>query len=235
MSEEETKERVSRPDLAQTGPIRKGAFFKETAGQKHQRSNPDDAVKESIRTAYEIIKDQVDAGEEFIQGVEDGTYSVADAEDDISDLGKDTLRLTGLAIDIWLILINHYYKPRRGRKPDRESKRGKPVASSGPEISFMSKGRHWVIADFQWVNDPGNDQLFVAGLHARGNPEHPAPPVHFLDNTGKGTHVLVADVPDGQPPGIYQGAIVCGDTNEMCGVLTLTIRPGDQPAANEAD
>jgi hypothetical protein len=217
------KNHAKRADPERTGPNRaaRGTGGGSTSGgpdASRRAANHREVIDRAVKLAYDVVDDHIVQGRRAAERLRQGTYSSADFDDDLRQCLDRALRLSK---DLGVVGVDFLDVMRRRAGSRAASDPSAPEAA----LEVNSKRRR---AEVKFHIRPG-----VRGF----NPS--VPPIHSADQhkaalsdvrfeLREGSRpVLVVNIPEDQPPGIYHGAIVDSKTHEPQGFISVRVLKED--------
>lgn len=232
-------DRWRREDPARTRPIRNwSTMYRDSWDLGEADTGPipgtdgglwNETVTQGVELGYRVIEEQIRQGRRVAEQFNLRSYDPAAMGSDFREAGERMWRyyadLAGLWIEFVGSLVGNIdpmrtalaaWQPRTARSDPRKTG-GSPVpitldvASARPVQVALSLSRSRVPQALRvhplWTTDPGRLPLADVGIR---------------HDSGGGV-ALRLRVPDEQPPGLYVGAVVDGDTGEPCGTLSVRL------------
>ncbi len=245
-------ERIKRPEPERDEPIR-NPWASDAAGPTDppgSEAGVDEVIAHAVRLGYRVIGDNIEQGRAAAGRFSQGDYGVEDVPDDLGELAARLLHLgremSVTAFDVMgAILRDPGLRTAFGRRSQARAGSGgstgfdahkpaakpsRPGASSSDRakrdlrLTYAFAGGGRADAEPAWLRQPDEMAMPVhAGLHS---PAPDAPPLRGITFSvapdGLGV-VARIDIPDGQPPGVYSGAVCDSKSHHVLGVMTITV------------
>ena len=241
------EDRIRRPDLDRSGPIRDplsaaapppGA---EAGGPVDggQAASPtvDEVVARAVRVGYQVIEENIRQGCIAAQRVRSNDYRMSDIPDDasktIARLAQLTLQLSTTWFDVIAATMRDpalqsafACKPEDVARARPERRADGAPASAVVAVGFSVRGSRSVEVmpvSLQSLDSPALPT--IGGLYSP-DPNLPAirKAVFRVAADGSGP-VVEIHVPDDHPPGVYHGVIIDRDSQRPLGTLTVRVLP----------
>jgi len=243
-----TNERIKRPLLERSAPIRNWSTLLNAgspgaappgggAGANSEgASGLADAISRSVALGYQVVEEYVRQGERAARRMTSGGYrtdgTAVDAQDLVQRMGQYASELVGT----WLELVQRTAAVRPA--PDGAGAAAVPptVVPNATAVPTARSSRVRVAVRcsrpvevaVELMPEAADARLVVHGLRACEAWKPRLGDVQAIA-AGDDAPLLSVRVPDGHPPGTYEGLIVDESTNRPVGVLCVTIRGGDAP------
>jgi hypothetical protein len=203
--------RTKRDDPPRTGSNRS------TSASGRARSGAQRGViNRAVELAYGVVDSHIEQGRRAAKRVQDGSYSAGNFDDDLKECLTRALKLSKefaiLGVDI-VDAVRRMAGPRSGP--------GSPSAN----IAVEKKGKRQAEVKYDLRSSPDSFSPAVPPLHSADKTKEPLRDVRFVVKDGRS--VLVVNVPDGHPPGVYNGAIVDHLTHEPRGFISVRVLEED--------
>lgn len=243
-------ERLKRPKLHRTRPIRSwSTLFDGGGAEANHASAParedhavslNDVVSRSVDLGYRVVDEYIRRGQEAARRINARSYDVQAMTTDLQDLGVRTLQYASDFAALWFDLVQRAATDSALLKPQAEADgtgattrddmggpapvHGHPAAAAVParvKIEIASAQPTEVALDLS----PGATglPLIVHGLRAV-DPEKPRlSDVGFRSGSDAQPPTVWVRVPPGQPPGVYSGVIVDGQSSRPVGTLSVRV------------
>ncbi len=247
------RERIRRPELERTEPIRRwptlfsGAPQPEGDSASTPRRSLNDAVSRSVDLGYRIIDEYIRQGQRAAQRFNDRSYGTLTMTNDVQELAMRVGQYASEFAAVWFELIQAAVTGPAERQPaplahgDQATVRESPSpgASAVPamapaqapadadrarvRIAITSPRSAEVSLDLR--PDATARPLLVHALR-EADPEKPRiSDVVFEPALNGDPPTLRLRVPADQPPGVYNAVIVDGETSRPVGTISLRIAP----------
>lgn len=218
-----SEDRISRPPLSRKGPDRNfarvldgAAAASEAAGQASSEAAAaaQDFVTDGVRNAYRVIDAYVDQGRRVAKSLGMPSYEPVPAQQ-MTDLSSRWIQAQTELISVWMELATALADSARPAVSN-----GARGSSAGLEFEIQSplaaRARHEIL--------PGREtnSLATHGLRVLDS-DAAAIDVTFGEPDEAGVVVARICVPDGQPAGLYTGALLDAETGETVGSLSLNL------------
>jgi hypothetical protein len=207
-----------------------------------------EAVAETVRTAYDVLNDTVKQGRKAAEQFRGGTYNVRDVPDDVRHMAANMLglakQLSTAAFEICETLLRQADTlmtpppPGSTHVPPFPEPKSHPAQQPGAQpiatpvapmiaLDVLFNGKETVRAHTTTLARPeaptGAAQIGCDGLAQRGGSAAPITDVVFDTNPhGPGLRVMVT-VPKDQPAGVYSGAVYCTTQPLPLGQLVIEV------------
>jgi len=203
--------RVKRDDPQRTRPNRTASAAPPTS--VHQR-----VIEKAVKLAYGVVDDHIAQGQKAAESLRAGTYTSADFDSDLKMLLERALRISkeigALGVDA-LDAVRKMVGPRLGAS-----------AISDVAVEVKSKRRNQVKYDLR--SSPARFSPTVPPLYSADRSKEPLKDIRFEVRDGQHP-VLVVNIPDNHPYGVYSGAIVDSETHEPAGFISVRILEETKP------
>jgi hypothetical protein len=234
----ENRERLHRPELGRTEPIRNvatylgnpvsGAGASSTPEQHGPAETADGAVARGVRLGYSVIEEQLREGQRLAQRLGRAAgKATASGSDEIGPLIERALNLYK---DMGALCFEAIETLARSPVLSAGFSRmwqAKAETEPGPDITYglelASKRRTQVTLNLRRF--PGHFIPLVHTLHASDPAIPPLTGVRFKMEAASQTPILQVEIPDTQAPATYTGVVADSTTNEPCGTICLRILP----------
>jgi hypothetical protein len=236
------RERIRRPELERTEPIRRwpilfsGAPQTEGNSGSAARRSLNDAVSRSVDLGYRVIDEYIRQGQRAAQRFNDRSYGTQTMTNDVQELAMRVGEYASEFATVWFELIQAAVTGAAGRQPTpggtavaRESRAMAPERAAAEadhqrvRIAITSPRSAEVSLDLR--PDATARPLLVHALRAV-DPEKPrVSDVTFEPALNGDPPTLRLRVPADQPPGVYNAVIVDGETSRPVGTISLRITP----------
>jgi hypothetical protein len=213
-----SKTRTSREEPERTGPNRTAngtsAASRTSGGPEtaHRAANHREVIDRAVKLAYGVVDDHIVQGRRAAERLQAGSYSSADFDEDLRQCLNRALRLSK---DLGVVGVDFFDVMRR--------RVGLRLDSSAPEaaLEVNSKGRR---AEVKFHVRPGvrGFNPSVPPIHSADRNKAPLEDIRFELRDGS-RPVLVVNIPEDQPPGVYHGAIVDSKTHEPQGFISVRV------------
>ncbi len=222
------KERMKRPDPERTRPIRMMADYvhrpsesspsgRGPAGNSGKPSaRADKVITDTVKLAYDVAEEQIDQGRLAAERVRDGSYNAADFDEDVRAQVDRLLRVSKDLGVQWFEILNAILKASAGA-----TKTARPTPPVTLSFEVKSSRRAQVTADI-WPT-AGRFVPLVLPLHSDDGDVPPLTNIHLVTDE-RTRPVLVVEIPDKQPAGVYSGVVVDADTRQPGGVVTVRVQ-----------
>ena len=217
--------RVKRPKAERKQPIRttrrilddgmKGS--QQTANAqtdaRREAAPADEIIGKAVKLAYRVVDQHIQQGRHAAARVRAGTYNSVDLEADLKSLVD---RMIGLTRELGSVSVELFDTLIRG-KPEEAA-----TAPSAADVAIEVKSGRRVQVSVKLRPTARGFVPSVPPLHASDRSLAPLDKIHFLVN-GEAQPVLVVEIPDEQPVGIYSGVIVDEKTHEPGGDICVRV------------
>jgi len=214
------KSRARREDPKRAEPNRTGngaSGGSRTSGGAEvgrRAANHREVIDRAVKLAYDIVDEHIVQGRRAAERLRQGAYSSADFDDDLRQCLDRALRLSK---DLGVVGVDFFDVMRR-RAASRTG-----TDSSAPEaaVEVNSKRRR---AEVKFHVRPGVKGFnpSVPPIHSADQGKTPLSDVRFEFRDGS-RPVLVVNIPEDHPPGVYHGAIVDSKTHEPQGFISVRV------------
>ncbi len=243
-----TNERIKRPSLDRTAPIRNwstllnaapsGDAAPAGAADAHGTapSGLGDAISRSVALGYQVVEEYVRQGERAARRMSEGSYrteaATADAQDLVQRMGRYASELVGT----WLELVQRTgattaaapAAPRQGeaaapRHGESAAPRTAPTPARAARLAVALHSSRPAEVMVELAPEAGGARLVVHALRAC---EASKPRLDVEVETRAaldGAPVLSVRIPDEHPPGTYEGLIVDEVTNRPVGAVRVIL------------
>jgi hypothetical protein len=226
------KERLSRPRLARTTPIRnartllKGDFATPKTGESD--GSLTDTLTQSVKLGYSVINDQIERGRKLAEQM--GRRSNGGGlNGGIADIGQ---RILNFSNDLGALYIDLMEMMMRLPK-DVDSLRRFDGNGSGHEGGSSHRASAHIAVDIQGRKhsrvtldlrgESGAGKLVIPALYPLNSSGAPLTDIAVERTGDNGPTTLRIKIPDDQPAGTYTGVAVDGTTNEPRGTLSIQV------------
>jgi hypothetical protein len=174
-------------------------------------------INRAVELAYGVVDGHIRQGQKAAERLRAGTYSSADFDSDLKMCLDRALRLSK---EFGVVGVDFFDAIRRmaGSSAFTASARG------DVDLEVKSKKRAHVKWDLS--SSPAGFSPSVPPLQSADRSKEPLRDVHFKVGEGQ-RHVLVVNIPDEHPNGVYSGAIVDSKTNEPGGFVSVRVTEED--------
>ena len=207
-----TNPRATKPDPERTGPDRT------TSGPAGPTGAPK-VINRAVELAYGVVDDHIRQGQQAAERLRAGTYSSADFD---SDLKMCLDRMLKLSKEFGVVGVDFFDAVRRMAGP----RTGVGAPSGNVDVELKSKKRARVTHELR-SNPPGFSPA-VPPLHSADRTKEPLRDIRFVVREGQ-RPVLVVNIPDNHPSGVYTGAIVDSQTHEPGGFISVRVLEENNP------
>jgi hypothetical protein len=219
--------RRRRPKPARTRPVRDAStLFKGGDPAAESAAGIADAVSQSVRLGYGVIKEQIERGRRTAWQFGGQNTQQEGAAGELNDIGRRILEFSSdfgaLYIDLMEAMARLPSAAHRGHASSAQASSGTPGASgTSLEVEIDARRPSRVAIDLE----PGAALAELAVRALLGADENAAPLTRIsLDKgTEGGPLVLRVVVPDDQASGVYTGVVVDRSTNAPRGTLSVTL------------
>jgi len=220
------KNHATRQDPERTGPKRTasqaGGGSPTSAGAEPARraANHREVIDQAVKLAYGVVDDHIAQGRRAAERLRQGSYSSADFDDDLRQCLDRALRLSK---DLGVVGVDFLDVMRRRAA----SRSGTDPSTPEAALEVNSKRRR---AEVKFHIRPGvrGFNPTVPPIHSADQNKAPLSDVHFELRDGS-RPVLVVNIPEDHPPGVYHGAIVDSKTHEPQGFISVRVIKEDNP------
>lgn len=214
------RERVRRPDLPRTEPVRSGAGLFHGSGASEPFAWPDDPVGRAVKAGRDVVESAVRRG--FGVGRDTG-FGTAPASAAWSP-GQFVDAMTGMAsqwaqwMDAWTQMARTAFAGRDGFARDGAAASASAPAPVRVTVELRSARAASVQLELAALPDA---PLELHGLLAP--PAAGAPPITDVQLAARGDGVVISiGAIDAHPAATYVGAVLAG--GRACGTLTVQLR-----------
>ena len=217
------KTHATRGDPERTGPNRTaggtggGSQSSGAARTARPAATHREVIDRAVKLAYGVVDDHIVQGKRAAEALRQGTYSSKDFDDDLRTCLDRALRLSK-DWGVWGLDFFDVLRRKAG------SQMGSGPSAPDVALEVNSKRR----AEVKFHLRPGMSRFnpSVPELHSADKTKAPLKDVHFVFRDGS-RPVLVVDIPDDQPHGVYHGAIVDSKTHEPGGFISVRVLEED--------
>jgi hypothetical protein len=175
-------------------------------------------IEKAVKLAYGVVDDHIAQGQKAAESLRAGTYTSADFDTDLKMLLERALSLSkeigALGVDT-LDAVRKMAGPRLGAPP-----------VSDVAVEVKSKRRNQVKYDLR--SSPTRFSPAVPPLYSADRTKEPLKDIRFEVRDGQHP-VLIVNIPDNHPYGVYSGAIVDSETHEPAGFISVRVLEETQP------
>lgn len=230
-------ERLRRPEPQRTGPIRNASGYFRESGSWGQEERPawrepaevlDDVVTQGVKLGYRVIDEHLRQGRRAaatLRGGEEAQSGDRELEQWIEKVQRVYKDLGTLCFDALDVMTRSPALLRRlagsGAGTDTQKRADDRPAPAAFAIEVAASRRVRVNLHLPPDADP-----YVPAVHALHAGDPGCPPLvgtTFRTDSACAVPVLVIEVPDRQPPGLYTGVVVDRASNEPKGTLSVRI------------
>ena len=154
-------------------------------------------IGRAVKLAYGVVDDHILQGQKAAERLRAGTYSSADFDSDLKMLLDRALKLSK---ELGVVGVDFFDAVRKMAGP----RLGAPPVSD-VAVEVKSKQRNQVKYDIR--SSPARFNPAVPPLYSADRTKEPLRDIHFTIGDGQ-RPVLVVNIPDNHPYGVYSGAIV---------------------------
>jgi hypothetical protein len=218
-----TNPRATKPDPARSGPYRGGGASPgpqsaESAGAAAPTAAHRKVIDQAVKLAYGVVDEHILQGQRAAQRLREGSYSSADFDSDLKMCLERALRLSK---EFGVVGVDFFDAVRRLAGP----RTGPGAPSSDVAVEVKSKKPAQVKFDLR--SSPARFSPAVPPLHSADRTKEPLKDIRFEVREGQ-RPVLVVNVPDDHPHGLYAGAIVDSQTHEPGGFISVRVLEDDK-------
>jgi hypothetical protein len=238
-----SRRRLSRPEVARTGPIRDfSTLLKEPAAGNASSPRSDaengssaagvlgDTVSESVKLGYSVIQEQIRQGRRIAQQMSEGALRAAGPNKDLAQILQRMLHFStdfgALLVDLtetmWRLSSSGEPRVDRGSRGDN-GPAARDSAPAATNMSFDINARRPTKVLLDLRADANAATLGTPGLHALNGDAAPLTEIAFARGARGQMPGLTVRIPDEQPPGTYTGVVVDRETNEPRGTLSIRL------------
>jgi hypothetical protein len=218
-----TNPRERKPDPERTGPNRttsgraQGSRPTGGAGSSRPPADHREVIGRAVKLAYDVVDRHIVQGQQAAERLRAGTYSSADFDEDLRVCLDRALSLS----KEWGVVGVDFFAALRRMAGSRMAS-----GPSAPDVALETKSKRR--AEVKFHIRPGMSRFnpFVPPLYSADRTKKPLEGVHFAFRDGS-RPVLVVDIPDGHPHGVYTGAIVDSKTHEPGGFISVRVLEED--------
>jgi hypothetical protein len=218
-----SKTRPSRQEPERTGPNRTtgggghGSQSAGGAGTARPAASHREVIDRAVKLAYGVVDDHIVQGQRAAERLRTGSYSSADFDQDLRMCLDRALRLS----KEWGVVGADLFDALRRMAGSRM---GPGPSASDVALEMKTKRRAVVKFDIR----PGMSRFnpLVPPLHSADRTKEPLKDVHFEFRDGS-RPVLVVNIPDDHPHGVYHGAIIDSKTHEPGGFISVRVLQED--------
>jgi hypothetical protein len=209
------KTHATRGDPERTGPNRTSGG---SSSGGAATTPPGGVIDRAVRLAYGVVDDHIVQGRRAAEALRQGTYSSKDFDDDLRACLDRALRMSK-EWGVWGVDFFDVIRRRAGAQT------GSGPSAPDVALEVNSKRR----AEVKFHLRPGMSRFnpSVPAIHSADKNKPPIEDAHFefRDNSRP---VLVVNIPDGHPQGVYHGAIVDSKTREPGGFISVRVFEEDK-------
>lgn len=223
-------DRVTRPEPERTAPNRAppGAM-PETPLDRSAATDVSGVIADAVRAGYEVIGDNLKQGRAAADRYSAGAYHLANATDDVAQLGRRLITLsrelstTGFDL-IGAVLRDPALREAVQRTAVPDPTPGPHPAPGGPvPVTCVLRGRPATARPAQLSQPDLPSMLVTDGLRAIDPAVPPITRISFsAPVVGRGVIATIL-IPDDQPPGVYNAVIADAVSHQPLGTLTVDV------------
>jgi hypothetical protein len=203
--------RATKPNPERTGPNRATSA---PAGPPPAHRK---VINRAVELAYGVVDDHIRQGQKAAERLRAGTYSSADFDSDLKMCLDRALRLSK---EFGVVGVDLFDAIRR------MAGSGAFTASARGDVDLEVKSKKRAHVKWDLSSSPAGFSPSVPPLQSADRSKEPLRDVHFRMGEGQ-RHVLVVNIPDEHPNGVYSGAIVDSKTNEPGGFVSVRVTEED--------
>jgi hypothetical protein len=213
-----SKNHTSREEPERTGPNRtaggtgQGSHSAGGAGTARPAAGRD-VINRAVKLAYGVVDDHILQGQRAAERLRQGTYSSADFDQDLRACLDRALKLSkewGVVGADFFDVVRRMAGSRMGSGP------------SAPDVALEVKSKRRAEVKFHLRPGLSRFNPLVPPIHSADETKDALKDVQFAFRDG-GRPVLVVNIPDNQPHGVYHGAIVDSKTHEPQGFISVRV------------
>jgi hypothetical protein len=217
-----TNPRATKPDPARNGPNRgsgpsPGPQSADGAGAAGPTAAHRKVINRAVELAYGVVDDHIRQGQQAAERLRAGTYSSADFD---SDLKLCLDRALKLSKEFGVVGVDFFDAVRR-MAPFRSA-----VGSIAADFALEVKSNRRAQVKYDLRSSPTGFSPAVPPLHSADRSKKPLEDVHFV--VREGHPVLVVNIPDDHPHGLYTGPIIDSQTHEPGGFISVRVLEEDK-------
>jgi hypothetical protein len=230
-------DRIRRPRLERTGPIRSPDAFFGSGTRPPQaprdRAPRDDVLASSVELGYRVVDAYLRRGQEAAQRLRAGDYGTRDLVSEARELATRMVRSMGELAAAWGDMADLTTRETNVGAEDAPS----PAAPPSTELRAPARdpmrlrlrvgGSQTLDATLDLNGAPLSETLVVPPLRTAA-PGGPLLRGVTLGYDGDGVRTLALVVPAGQPAGTYVGPVLDDEANHPIAWLTITVGDGDR-------
>ncbi len=248
-----TNDRIKRPPLERTGPVRNWATLLNAAasaatGGGATEQNGDrppslgDAISRSVALGYQVVEEYVRQGEKAARRMSEGGYRKESVTADAQDAMQLMQRMGHYASELfgtWFELVQR--TGMAGASFRDLAAAAATTAASAPTMAppattavrsvrarLEVRSSRPVEVALELAPEAGTGEFVVHALRACDTWKPRVDDVQVRPGDSGDAPIVAVRVPDGHPPGTYEGLIVDAATNRPVGVLRVVLLGGDQ-------
>lgn len=240
-----TNDRIKRPPLERTDPVRNwstllnaassAASTGEPAPNRDQPSGLGDAISRSVAIGYQVVEEYVRQGERAARRMTEGaspTGVTADAQDLVQRMGHYATELAGM----WLELVQRTTMasaPARDGAGAAARTTATPAAAPAPAPVRSARVRldvrcsRPVEVAIDLTPEAAGARFVVHALRACDAWKPRIDDVQVRSGEADDGPTFSVGIPDGHPPGTYEGLIVDAVSNRPVGVVRVVLLGSD--------
>lgn len=231
-----TNDRITRPPLDRTRPIRNwaallGGSSPGTAPTDPTSSRSDgvgtlgDAVSRSVELGYRVVDEYMRQGQRAALRLQQGRAGTEHLGQDVQDI---TLRMAQYASELigtWVELLERAGSARRGteRAPQEPEQAAPQAPQPGAPLRVAVICGQASEVTIELRGGAAGRRLLAHALRAAEPWKPRLEDVDIHDGVAGGATVVSVRVPPAQPPGVYEGLIVDEETSRPVGVVRVMI------------
>jgi hypothetical protein len=247
----ETPDRRASEHIRRNAGSQKGGRYSNHDSKPRISNSVEEAISGMVQQSSAFIEEQIRAGQQAAERLRDGLANSKQLNADINTLVENLVATTKDVGATWLDLISIIIRAIGTQQPHGGGGGGgTPHTPPGPGIMVTRSGTSGGATTLSSITPADNTivgvppRIVVKGAHVTSVVLDLRPPslrfvpvvpqlmaadlrrsfsAQFALSSDSSSLVLTVTVPDGQPRGIYTGAIVDSRTNEAGGTLSVTV------------
>jgi hypothetical protein len=248
----ETPDRRASEHIRRNAGSQNGGNHRDRDSKSQISKSVEEAISGMVQQSSAFIEEQIRAGQQAAERLRDGIANSRQLNADINTLVENLVATTKDVGATWLDLISIIVRAIGTQPPHGGGSNGggTPHTPPGPGVTVTRSGTSGGATTLSSITPANNTvvgvppQIVVKGAHVtsvvldlrpRSLKFVPVVPqliaadlkrsfsAKFALSSDSSSLVLTVSVPDGQPRGIYTGAVVDSRTNEAGGTLSVTV------------
>ena len=201
------------------------------ASDPDQRDTWHDVVAEGVAVGYRVIEEQIRQGQRVAEQLGDASYGPGAMSGDVREATERMVRYSADLVALWLDFVNATFgngdllrSLSAGWAPNGGTPAAPPPPTvRAPAVAIEVASRQPLRVSLDLQPGAAARPLVVQPLRALAPEIAALTDVAFVQGGDAGPPTLRVRVPEDQPPGVYAGAVVDGDSGEPLGTLTARV------------